>query len=121
MAGIALAAWLLEGIHYAESASKADTLLTLALISLVYTLLTMILTPIIKAVAFPIYLLTFGLFSVFVSAAMLMLTNYITVTNKIPEFNGGLTVDSYLTAVLGALIIGVVSTFVGGALRKIVG
>jgi len=69
--------------------------------------------PIVKLLALPLYVLTLGLFTVIVNAAMLWLTSWL---SQRTEY--GLRIDNFGTAVLGALIISVVSFVLSVALKN---
>ena len=62
--------------------------------------------------SFPLYILTLGLFTLVVNALMLLLTGWLSERTKY-----GLRIDNFGTAVLGALIISVVSFVLNVALR----
>ena len=73
-------------------------------VGLIFGLVNAVVKPIVKFFAFPLYILTLGLFTLVVNALMLMLTAWIT-----SHAAWGLQVDSFGTAVVGALIISIVS------------
>jgi len=81
-----------------------NTVVVVAVVSLIFTLVNAIVKPIVKALALPLYLLTLGLFFLVVNALMLMLTSWISGYTSF-----GLTVDGFWTAVLAALVIAIVS------------
>jgi len=92
------AASFVTGIH----AGGAGSILALAL---VFGLVNAFVRPFLKLVSCPIILLTLGLFTLVVNALMLMLAAWLGRGLGI-EF----TVDGFVPAFLGALIISVVST-----------
>lgn len=73
----ALAVWittLLSGhVRLAHDGSLLGIVLSALLIGLVLTLVNMIFRPVVKVLSFPLYILTFGLFSLVVNALMLWL------------------------------------------------
>jgi putative membrane protein len=74
-------------------------------IAIVFGILNALIKPFLKLVSCPVILLTLGLFTLVLNAAMLMLTAW---------FGGKLgiefRVDGFLAAFLGALLISIVST-----------
>ncbi len=98
-AAIWLCTLLVPGITLPAEASTGTRLLSLAVVALVFTLVNMVVRPIVKLLSLPLYIITLGLFSLVVNALMLMLTGWIT---RFTEF--GLYVDGFWTAVLGAII-----------------
>ena len=110
-AGLWLAASLLSGIWITGGSSTLDTVVIYLLIGLVLTLVNSIVKPVAKVIAFPLYVLTFGLFSLVVNGAMLMLTS------TISQASGhGLVVSSFGAAVIGSLIVSVISAVVVGVI-----
>ena len=79
--------------------------LTLVLVAALFGIINAVLRPIIKAIGCWAYLLTLGLISLVVNGALLMLTSYLA-----DKLNLSFHVDKFWpTAVLGALVIGVIS------------
>jgi putative membrane protein len=103
----ALALWIatlvLDGITVGGSAAeKAGTLL---LVAAIFGVVNAVLRPIIKVLGCWAYALTLGLVAVVVNGALFMLTSWIA-----EEINLSFDVDKFWpTAVLGALLIAVVS------------
>jgi len=97
--GVALgvAAWILPGIHVASPTALAVPALVLGFVNAV-------IRPLLVIITLPITLLTLGLFYLVVNGAAFGLAAAI-----VPGF----TVDSLLWAILGALVVGLVSWFVG--------
>ena len=84
---------------------------TYVLLAVIFGVVNGIVGTAIKIVAFPLYILTLGLFTLVVNALMLMLTAWIT-----GHTDWGLRIDTFGTAVLGALIISIVSFVLSVAL-----
>ncbi len=63
-----------------------------------------IVKPVVKLLSLPLYILTLGLFTVVVNAAMLWLVGWLS-----EQTDYGLRIDNFWTAVVGALIISVAS------------
>jgi putative membrane protein len=103
----ALSLWLatlvIDGINVEGSAAEqAGTLLVVAVI---FGVVNAVLRPVIKMVGCWAYILTLGLIAVIVNGALLMLTSWIA-----EQLELAFSVDKFWpTAVLGALLIGVVS------------
>lgn len=105
--GIALwiAAWLVDGIEFGSSTDTWETVKVVGLVALIFGLLNAFVRPILKLLSMPFIILTLGLFVFIVNAAMLMLTSWIS-----EQLGLAFRVDDFFwDAVLGALIITVVS------------
>lgn len=101
-----LATQLLSGMHVkvAGGGFTGSTVGVLLLVAFVFGLVNAIVKPIVAVLSLPLYVLTLGLFTLVVNALMLMLTAWIT-----SHASWGLQVDNFGTAVVGALIISIVS------------
>jgi len=98
-----LAAALLSGVSIVSKGNgTADTILTVLVIGLVFAVVNGFVKPLIKLLAFPVYLLTLGLFGLVVNALMLLLTAWLT-----KQTEWGLQIDGFWWAVAGALIVSV--------------
>lgn len=103
----AVAVWvataLVDGIDLAghDTGSRVFTLIVVALI---FGLVNTVIKPVVKLLAFPVLVLTLGLFTLVINALMLWLTSWLSGTLDL-DFE----VHGFWTAVLGALIISVVS------------
>jgi putative membrane protein len=104
----AIAIWLaqelLSGITVIDDHTTSGRILVLVGVGLIFGLVNAVVKPIVKFFAFPLYVLTLGLFTLVVNALMLLLTAWIS-----QQLGWGLKVDSFGTAVIGALIISIVS------------
>lgn len=120
-AGLWIAAALLGGITLAPAATTGQLVINLLLIGLVLAILNSFIKPIAKVLTFPLYLLTFGLFSLVVNGIMLQLTSSITralsnaSASAIPL---GLEVSSFGYAVIASIIISLISSLISGLLRS---
>ncbi|MFJ1866652.1 phage holin family protein [Streptomyces sp. NPDC101733] len=110
-AALAVAVWLLSGITLDDSSSTGRRALSLILVALVFGLVNLFVKPLVKLLSFPLFILTLGLFTLVVNALMLMLTSWLA-----KQFDLSFHVDGFWTAVLGGLIISVVSWAVNLAL-----
>ncbi|MHA7140254.1 MULTISPECIES: phage holin family protein [unclassified Arthrobacter] len=107
-----VAAWLLPGIEVGGAASSGDTtgvVLSYLFVGLVFGIVNALVRPIVALLSLPLTILTLGLFTVIINAGMLMLTAWLTSFTPIL-----FSVDDFFwTAVLGSLIISVVSMVAG--------
>ena len=87
------------------------------LVALILALINSYLKPILKAVSFPITLLTMGLFAFILNALLLLLVAFIAdlidIEFTIGGFPPGFTADTFIGAVLGSIVISVVSIVLG--------
>ncbi len=97
-AALYAAVWLVPGIEFRGDWTGV---LWLALIS---GLLNALVRPLLKFLTCPLIILTLGLFTIVINTVMLLLTSRIG-----QAFGIGLTVDGFWTAVLGSLVISIVS------------
>ncbi|MFJ9926798.1 MULTISPECIES: phage holin family protein [Streptomyces] len=100
---LAVAVWLLDKITLtgAGTAGKAGTLIVVALI---FGLVNWLVKPVLKVLTFPLFILTLGLITLVVNALMLLLTSWVC-----GKLQLSFHVEGFWTAVLGGLIISVVS------------
>jgi putative membrane protein len=105
---LSVAAYLLGGIRFAEGSvtlGLRGRLVTVLWVVLIFTLVNAVIKPVLKFLALPFIILTLGLFSLIVNAAMLELTSWFA-----DRFDLGFHVDHFLwDAVLGSIIITLVS------------
>ncbi|WEO96468.1 phage holin family protein [Streptomyces sp. FXJ1.172] len=100
---LAVAVWLLDKITLTggNTAKKAGTLIVVALI---FGLVNWLVKPIVKVLTFPLFILTLGLITLVVNALMLLLTSWVC-----GKLSLSFHVHGFWTAVVGGLIISVVS------------
>ncbi|WP_112466359.1 phage holin family protein [Streptomyces triticisoli] len=100
---LAVAVWLLDKIALTGdgTARKVGTLIVVAL---VFGLVNFLVKPVVKVLTFPLFLLTLGLITLVVNALMLLLTSWVC-----GKLEVSFHVEGFWTAVLGGLIISVVS------------
>ncbi|MEE1621007.1 phage holin family protein [Zafaria sp. Z1313] len=116
---LAAAAWILPGITVGSEAATratgnetAGVVLSYLFVGLVFGLVNAVVRPVIGFLSLPITCLTLGLFAIILNAAMLMLTSWITGYTPI-----GFHVETFFwDAVLGSIIISVVSAVIGWVL-----
>lgn len=95
-----------RGIELADDRFSGPWFGTLILVAVIFGVVNAILRPIIKTIGCAAYALTLGLVALIVNGALLLLTSWIA---QLDPLNIGFKVDGFLTAVLGALVIGLVS------------
>ncbi|MET9315461.1 phage holin family protein [Kribbella sp. NPDC003505] len=100
---LAVAAWLLQGITFSGS-STAGKVVTLIVVAAIFGLVNALIKPLATLLSLPFIILTLGLLIFVINALMLLLTSWISDLLDIP-----FTVDGFGTALIGALIITVVS------------
>ncbi|MET9884586.1 phage holin family protein [Streptomyces sp. NPDC006430] len=110
-AALAVAIWLLAGITLDDGSPLGRRTITLILVALVFGLVNLIVKPVVKLLSLPLFILTLGLFTLVVNALMLMLTSWLA-----EQLDLSFHVDDFWTALVGALIISVVSWAVNLAL-----
>lgn len=94
------------------------------LVAAIFGVVNSIVAPIVKVVAFPIYLLTFGLISVVINGALLLFVAWLSslFADKVFTISGftreGLTIESLGWAILGALIMSVSSMIAKSVAKK---
>jgi putative membrane protein len=86
-------------------------------VAVILALINSYLKPILKALSFPITLLTMGLFAFILNAALLLLVAFIADLAKIDFTIGGFppsfTADSFVGALIGSVVISLVSIVLG--------
>jgi putative membrane protein len=101
--GLGVAAALVDGISVGPG-TDAERALTLLGVAVIFGLVNGIVGPILRFLTCPLVILTLGLFLLVVNALLLLLTEWIA-----EQFDLAFQVDGFWAAVLGALIISVVS------------
>jgi putative membrane protein len=91
---------LISGIHFAEG--DTASLGSLLVIAVIFGVVNALIKPIVKAATCPAYILTLGLFTFIVNGFMLEITDWLA--------GNRFQVDSFSAAILGGLIISIVST-----------
>lgn len=117
----AFALWLttliVPGVHVTpwQAGSGAALFWTYIVLALIFGLVNVIIGTVLRIVAFPLYLLTLGLFSLIVNGLLLLIVGWI--SDHWLRF--GLTVDGFWWGVLGALVLGVIAWIVGLIFRPL--
>jgi putative membrane protein len=100
---LAVAVWLLDKITL-TGGSTGKKVATLLLVALIFGLVNVLVKPVVKLLSLPLLILTLGLFTLVVNALMLLLTSWLADVVDL-SFH----VEGFWTAVLGGLIISIVS------------
>ena len=86
-------------------------------VALILALINSYVKPIVKALSFPITLLTLGLFSLVLNALLLLLVaflaDYADINFTIGGFPPNFTADAFVGALLGSIVISIVSIVLG--------
>ncbi len=102
-AALAVAIWLLDKITLTGD-STPRKVVTLILVALVFGVVNFLVKPIVRVLTFPLFVLTLGLITLVVNALMLLLTSWLA-----DKLDLSFHVEGFWTAVLGGLIISIVS------------
>lgn len=106
-AALAVATFLLSGISL-RADSTTSQVITLLIVALIFGVLNAAIKPIFKLVTAPIIFLSLGLFLLVINALLLMLTSWVS-----GLFGQPWHVEGFWTAVLGSLIVSIVSYLLG--------
>ncbi len=99
-AALWVATLFVPGIRVGEQ----NQIVTLVVVALIFGVVNAVIKPIIAGLTCPLYLLTLGLFTFVVNALMLLLTSWLAQQIGLPFI-----VDGFWAALVGAIVIGVVS------------
>ncbi|CAL9301717.1 hypothetical protein SUDANB148_03398 [Streptomyces sp. SudanB148_2056] len=100
---LAVAVWLLDKITLTGD-STGKEIGTLLLVALIFGVVNFLVKPVVKLLSLPLLILTLGLFTLVVNALMLLLTSWLA-----DQLDLSFHVEGFWTAVLGGLIVSVVS------------
>jgi putative membrane protein len=101
-------AYFVPGITLREGGDAFSTIGTVLFVALIFGLVNALIKPIVSLLSLPVTILTLGLFALIINAAMLMLTSYLAGDN----FN----VEGWIPAIIGSIVISIVSAVVGSLL-----
>jgi putative membrane protein len=109
---LGVAAWLVPGIivgsyslpGHIVTNSTAEKGLTLLVVAVIFGVVNAILKPVIKTLGCGLYVLTLGLAAIVVNGLLLWLVSYIAGDLSLPFH-----ITGFVPAVIGALIVGIVS------------
>jgi putative membrane protein len=100
---LGVATWVVGGITL-QGPSTARQVLTLLIVAAIFGLVNAVVKPIAKLLSLPFIILTLGLLIFVINALMLMLTSWIS-----GQLDVTFHVDGFVDALLGALVITLVS------------
>ncbi|MEU1276969.1 phage holin family protein [Streptomyces sp. NPDC005805] len=98
-----VAIWLVQDITLTGD-STGKKALSLVLVALIFGLVNFFVKPLVQVLTLPLFILTLGLITLVINALMLLLTSWLA-----DQFNLNFHVEGFWTAVLGGLIISIVS------------
>jgi putative membrane protein len=110
-----ITAWVVTGIHLGAAGPHPTTSdwVTLFIVALIFGLVNAVIRPILILLSLPLEIITLGLFIFVINAFMLLLTSWIA-----QALGLGFRVDRFLAALLGALIISIVSFVLSRVLTR---
>ena len=100
-----------------------ETIASFLLIGAMFGIVNAVIEPVIKALAFPLYIITFGLIAFVINGAMLLLVAWLSglIGSEILTIEGftseGLTIDSLGWAILAAIVMSIASFLTRSVLR----
>ena len=100
------AAWIVPGIHLgaADRNPTTNDWVVLLVVAVIFGIINAVIRPLVILLSLPLEILTLGLFTFVINALMLLLTSWIS------EGMGlGFRVDGFVAALLGSLIVSLVS------------
>ena len=107
-AALAVATWLIDGIYFTGPdhgwAEVKHKLLPLLLVALILGVISSFVKPVVTFFSIPFIIFTLGLFLLVINALMLLLTSWVSTRVDL-----GWSVENFVSAVLGAIIVSVVS------------
>jgi putative membrane protein len=111
-----VAVLLVSGLDF--SFEPEGAWLKFLVVAFIFGLVNTFVRPVLRILTFPITIMTLGIFLIVINALMLLLTGVISA-----ELDLGLTVDGFLAALLGAVVVAIVGfalSMVIGTTRKVV-
>jgi putative membrane protein len=100
---LAVAVWLIDKINL-DGGSTGEKAWTLIVVALIFGVVNLLVKPVVQLLTLPLFILTLGLITLVVNALMLLLTSWIA-----GQLDLSFHVEGFWTAVLGGLVIAVVS------------
>ena len=103
-----LALWvvtlIVPGMTFVGGGSTLQKVGIILVVAVIFGLVNAFIKPIVQVLSIPLYILTLGLFHVVINALMLLLTSWLATTLGV-----GWHVDGFWTALIGSIIVSVVS------------
>ncbi len=109
LVAIAIAARIVPGISLLGEEWKA-----LAVAAAMLAIVNLLIRPILTVITLPITVITLGLFWFVIGGIVLVLSSWL----SMQLFGAGLVIDGFLSAILGALVIGIVTGVLGFFLMR---
>jgi putative membrane protein len=103
-AALWIAALMIDGIDFASNTGGTEQFVVVLAVAVIFGLVNALIRPIVKVLTLPLTVLTLGLFTFVVNALMLLLTAWIS-----GRLDLAFQVDGFLAALLGAVVISIVS------------
>jgi putative membrane protein len=102
---LAAAAWLLGGITVTGSGhGQGQRVVTLVVVAVIFGVVNALVRPVVKLLSLPFIIVTLGLLIFVINALMLLLTSWLA-----GQLGVGFHVSGFWTAVVGAVIVSVVT------------
>lgn len=110
-AALAVAAWLIPGIHFdgpsSGNAELQEKVVPVLIVALIMGLVSAIVEPVVKILSLPVIVVTLGLFLLVINALILMLTGWIA-----GKADLGFDVTGFWPALFGSIVITLVTGFI---------
>jgi putative membrane protein len=108
-------AWIIPGIHLGAAGPHPtrNDWVTLLIVALIFGVVNAVIRPILILLSLPLEIITLGLFIFVINAFMLLLTSWIAQAVGV-----GFRVDKFFAALLGALIVSIVSFVLSRAVAR---
>lgn len=87
--------------------TTVNRVVTLLIVGLVFTIVTVIVGPVVKLLSLPFIIVTLGLLLLVINALLLLLTQWIT-----DQFDIAFFIDGFWWAVLGSIVVSIAQTVV---------
>lgn len=109
----AAALWVATVLVPGISFTGANMLQTLLVVAVIFGVVNAVIKPLLAILTCPIYILSLGLFTFVVNALMLLLTSWIA-----RQLGLGFQVDGFWPALIGAIVISIVSFLLSIVIRE---
>lgn len=93
--------------------TTGNRILALAVVGLIFTIVNMLIGPVVKLLSLPFIILTLGLLLVVINALLLMLTHWLT-----SQFGVEFVLDGFWWAVLASIVISIAQGIVNAIIRN---
>lgn len=102
-----VAVWLVPGLRYEGATAR------FLLVGLLFGIVNSLLRPLLTILTCPLVVATLGLFTLVINALLLLATGWLS-----GQWGLGFSVDGFIPAFLGGIIVGITSTALALALRE---